>query len=113
MTDDLDALANHTISRSSLTPDELRPRVATLGARWRVVGPDLVCELAGQTGMTTCGAAVAYATELADELDHHPHIVMDYPRTTLAIHTHDQQAITLLDLVWAARLERWLRAHGW
>jgi pterin-4a-carbinolamine dehydratase len=113
MADDLDALAALAINRSSLAEDELRARVGVLGARWSIKPPDLVCALAGQTGMMKCGAAVAYATELADDMDHHPHIVMDYPGTTLAIHTHDQNAITLLDLVWAARLERWLREHGW
>jgi pterin-4a-carbinolamine dehydratase len=114
MSDDLDALASNTISsRASLTADELRERVAALGARWSIKGPDLVCELAGQKGMTKCGEAIAHATALADEMDHHPHIVMDYPGTTLAIHTHDKNAITLLDIVWAARLERWLREHGW
>src|SRR3954465_14978966 len=113
MSDDLDALAGLVINRSSLPEDDLRTRMAVLGARWSIKGPDLVCELAGQKGMMKCGAAVGYATELADDMDHHPHIVMDYPGTTLSIHTHDMNAITLLDLVWAARLERWLREHGW
>ena len=113
MSNDLDALAGLAINRSSLAADDLRARIGVLGARWSLKGPDLVCELVGQKGMMKCGAAVAYATELADDMDHHPHIVMDYPGTTLAIHSHDEKAITLLDLVWAARLERWLREHGW
>jgi pterin-4a-carbinolamine dehydratase len=110
---DLNALAGLAINRSSLTEDELQTRLGVLGARWSIKAPDLVCTLEGQVGMMKCGAAVAYATELADDMDHHPHIVMDYPGTTLAIHTHDEKAITLLDFVWAARLERWLREHGW
>ncbi|MEO8551584.1 MAG: 4a-hydroxytetrahydrobiopterin dehydratase [Kofleriaceae bacterium] len=113
MSDDLEGLANNTVSRANISEAELKSQVVALGSRWTIVGPDLVLTLAGQKGMKKCGEAVGFATQLADEMDHHPHIVMDYPQTTLAIHTHDKQAITLLDLVWAARLERWLRDHGW
>lgn len=88
-------------------------QIRALGTRWKVIGPDLVVTLAGQKGMTKCGEAVAYATKLSDEMDHHPHIVMDYPQTTLAIHTHDQNAITAKDYEWANKLEHWLREHGW
>lgn len=88
-------------------------QIRALGKRWAIVGPDLVVTLAGQKGMTKCGEAVAYATTLSDEMDHHPHIVMDYPQTTLAIHTHDKNAITDTDWKWANRFEQWLRANGW
>lgn len=97
----------------SVSREEIAAQVAQLGARWSVDGIDLVLVLAGPKGMAKCGAAVAYATTLADEMDHHPDIVMAYPRTTLKIHTHDAQAITSLDLDYAARLERWLRANDW
>jgi pterin-4a-carbinolamine dehydratase len=46
-------------------------------------------------------------------MDHHPRIVLEYAGMTLSIHTHDAKAITVTDLVYAARLERWLRANGW
>ena len=55
----------------------------------------------------------SYAASLADEMDHHPTIVLEYAGLTLKIHTHDARAITLIDLVYAARLERWLRTSGW
>ncbi len=113
MSDDLDALANTPITRTAPSPTELARQVASLGSRWSVAGADLKLELAGKPGMKACGEAIAFATALADELDHHPHVEMDYPQTTLAIHTHDVHAITVLDLVYAARLERWLRGHGW
>ena len=113
MPDDLDALASHTVSRSQLTPLQLQEEVAALGARWSIAGPDLKLELRGPKGMTKCGEAVAYATALADEMEHHPKIVMEYPGTVLTIHTHDKQAITVIDFVYAARLEKWLREHGW
>jgi 4a-hydroxytetrahydrobiopterin dehydratase len=98
---------------STVSREQVAAHVAQLGARWSVEGIDLVLVLAGPKGMAKCGAAVAYATALADEMDHHPDIVMSYPRTTLRIHTHDAHAITSRDLDYAARLERWLRANGW
>ena len=110
---DLDSLTAQTISYSTLTADQVNEQVEALGARWSVDGIDLKCELAGQTGMKKCGEAVAHATALADEMDHHPSIRMEYPATVLTIHTHDQKAITMIDIIYAARLEGWLRANGW
>jgi pterin-4a-carbinolamine dehydratase len=109
---DLESLASNTLSRTVLAQDQLQQEVAALGSRWSIDGIDLRCDLRGQV-MSKCGAAVAYATQLADELDHHPRIVLEFPGTALWIHTHDQNAITVLDLVYAARFERWLRANGW
>jgi pterin-4a-carbinolamine dehydratase len=113
MSDDLDALASNTISRSTMSQADVEHQLEALGPRWSIVGPDLVLTLAGPKGMEKAGAAVAYATALADEMDHHPSIAMEYPKTTMRIHTHDKKAITLLDFVWAARDERWLRDQAW
>jgi 4a-hydroxytetrahydrobiopterin dehydratase len=113
MPDDLDALAMNTVNRSTLTKAELEEQLSALGSRWSIAGPDLQLTLAGPKGMAKAGAAVAYATQLADEMDHHPSIAMEYPATTMKIHTHDKKAITLTDFVWAARVERWLRENGW
>ncbi len=112
MPDDLDALASNTVG-PSVSKDEIANQIAQLGPRWSVDGLDLKLVLSGSKGMARCGAAVAYAATLADEMDHHPEIAMAYAGTTLKIHTHDKKAITLLDLVYAARLERWLRDHEW
>lgn len=109
---DLDSLASNTVGRTKLTPEQLQQEVTALGSRWAVAGTELRCELRGAT-MTKCSEAAAYAASLADEMDHHPRIVMEYGGTTLTIHTHDQNAITTVDLVYAARFERWLRTHGW
>jgi len=109
---DLDSLASNTLSRSTLGPDQLAQEVAALGPRWSIAGPDLRCDLVGAT-MTKCGEAAAYAAKLADEMEHHPRIIMEYGGTALLIHTHDANAITVMDLVYAARFERWLRSNGW
>ena len=112
MPEDLDTLASHTISRSMLTPAQVQDEVTALGSRWSIAGEDLKLELRGAP-MTQCGAAVAYAASLADEMEHHPSIAVEFGGTTLKIHSHDKNAITVIDLVYAGRLEQWLRAHGW
>lgn len=109
---DLDSLASNTISRSPIPEGQLQQEVAALGPRWAIVGRELRCELRGKT-MTQYGEAAAYASRLADELDHHPRIELAYGGLNLMINTHDQNAITVTDLVYAARLEKWLRTNGW
>lgn len=112
MAADLEDLANVTVgSRSALTPREVTNELTTLGDRWSVDGPDLRLDLKGP--MKRTGAAAAQAGALADELDHHPSLTLEHAGLTLRIHTHDKHAITVLDFIYAARLEQWLRANGW
>jgi pterin-4a-carbinolamine dehydratase len=109
---DLDSIASNTLSRSALGTDQLQQEVTALGPRWSIAGSELRCELRGAP-MTKCGEAAAYAAKLADEMDHHPRILLEYAGMALEIHTHDKNAITVTDLVYAARFEKWLRANGW
>jgi len=109
---DLESMASNTLSRTALTPDQLNQEVAALGTRWSIENNELRLDLTGQP-MTKTGQAAAYAAQLADELDHHPRILLEYVGMALTIHTHDLKAITVIDLVYAARLERWLRSNGW
>ena len=90
----------------------MKEQLAALGARWSIVGPDLQLELTGAT-MTKYGAVAAHAAVIADEMNHHPTITLEYGRLTLRIHTHDQKAITQLDWDYARKLEDWLREAGW
>ena len=113
MAADLDSLNAQTISTSTLSDEQIREQIAALGERWSIDGVDLKLVLKGPVGMAKCGAAVAHATQIADEMNHHPTIHMEYPGTTLTIHTHDKKAITMIDFVYAARLEGWLRRNGW
>ena len=111
MADELDDLANHTVTtRGSLTPHEVTTELAALGERWSIDGPDLRLDLKGS--MTKTGAVAAHIGALADELDHHPSLSLEYAGLVLKIHTHDKGAITVLDLVFAARLEQSLRAKA-
>lgn len=111
MPTDLDTLATRTISRSRLDDQQLAHEVTTLGPRWSTERGKLVLRLRGP--MTRTGAVAAHAGALADEIDHHPNIALEYAGLTLEIDTHDAKAITMLDLVYAARLEQWLRDNGW
>ena len=109
---DLDSMASETLSRSALGAEQLQQEVAALGPRWAIAGSELRCELRGAP-MAKYGEAAAYASALADEMDHHPRIVLEYGGFTLTINTHDKKAITVTDLVYAARFEKWLRGAGW
>jgi 4a-hydroxytetrahydrobiopterin dehydratase len=107
----LDDLATHTISRDGISLKEIARELDALGPRWSVVDGELRLWLPGP--MSRTGVAAAFCGTLADELDHHPRIVLEYAGMTLSIVTHDAGAITVLDLVYAARVEQWLRANGW
>jgi pterin-4a-carbinolamine dehydratase len=109
---DLDSLATRTVNRKGLSDDELAKEVALLGPRWSITEGELRLDLKGP-GMTRTCAASAYAGKLADELDHHPRVVIDYHGMVMTLHTHDAKAITAFDLVYAARFEKWLRGNGW
>ena len=90
---------------------KLERELAALGARWSIADNQLRLSLRGP--MTRTGEVAAFAGKLADEMDHHPTILIEYAGLTLSINTHDKQAITELDLSYCTRLETWLRDNGW
>lgn len=107
----LDDVATASISRDGLSEDELARELDALGPRWTVEDGALRLEVAGTMAKT--GAAAAFAGTLADELDHHPRIVLDGGAMHLSIRTPDARTVTVIDLVFAARVEQWLRHNGW
>jgi len=111
MGNDIDGLASNTLGRKKLDPEQIAGELNALGARWSVAGPDIQLTLAVKPMVKAVEVAAA-AAKLADEMDHHPRIVIEYQGITLSIHTHDASGITMMDLVYAARLERWLREKG-
>src|ERR1700685_3385333 len=110
-TPDLDHLANQTTSQAALKPEQLAAEVGVLGPHWTIADNELKLVLKGVPMAKHADVATA-AAKLADELDHQPTITLEYAGLTIRINTHDANAITMLDLVWAARLEAWLRANG-
>jgi len=108
---DLDAITSYTLGRKKLDPSQVSGELAALGPRWKLDGLDLKLSLDVKP-MAKAAAIATTAAKLADEMDHHPTITLEYKGITLAIHTHDANGITMTDMVYAARLERWLRANG-
>jgi 4a-hydroxytetrahydrobiopterin dehydratase len=109
---DLEAIASYTLGRKKLDPGQVGEELAALGSRWSVAGIDLRLDLPVKP-MVKAAAVVGAAAAIADDLDHHPTITVEYKGVTLAIHTHDAGGLTITDFVYAARLERWLRAQGY
>jgi serine/threonine-protein kinase len=109
-TPEIESIADITISGARLGPEELAREVKTLGPRWSIDHNELVFVMQ-RPKMADLAQAISHIAEVADEMDHHPRVVVVPPRLELAIRTND--AITVLDLVFAARLEQWLRERSW
>jgi pterin-4a-carbinolamine dehydratase len=101
-------ISDQTVSRDILSADELAREVQQLGKRWSLVGPGLVLEVQSRE-MQKLASVVAMAAAIADEMDHQPVISIDVPCLRLTI----PNAATVHDLVFAARLEQWLRDLSW
>jgi pterin-4a-carbinolamine dehydratase len=107
----IDDISTNQISRDGLPPDDLARELDALGPRWTVVGGGLHLAVPGP--MSRTGVAVAFIGTLADELDHHPRIALDRHAMTLSIRTDGTDTVTIIDLVFAERVEQWLRGNGW
>ncbi len=101
-------ISDMTVSRTRLEHGELVREVQQLGKRWSLAGADLVCDLYSRE-MTKLAGAVGSAASIADEMEHHPTISIEFPHLRLTI----ARATNVVDLVFAARLEAWLRDNGW
>jgi 4a-hydroxytetrahydrobiopterin dehydratase len=109
---DLEAIASSTLARKKLDAAAISAEIATLGARWSLAGDELRLDLPVKP-MSAAAEVVGEAAAIADDLDHHPTITVEYAGVKLAINTHDVGGLTMTDLVFAARLERWLRTQGY
>jgi serine/threonine-protein kinase len=101
-------ISEQTVSRDRLEAADLKREVQQLGKRWQLVGPDLVLEVHSRE-MHKLAAVVANAAAIADEMEHHPKIAIEFPCLRVTI----PAAGAVLDLVFAARLEQWLRDQAW
>jgi pterin-4a-carbinolamine dehydratase len=106
-----DDISTARISLDGVTPFELAHELEALGPRWAAEGGALYLVLSGP--MSRTGVAVAFIGTLADELGHYPRVLLEREAMTLKIQTPDVSHITVIDLVFAGRLEQWLRANGW
>ena len=109
---EMEQLADQTLSRQLMDPALLAREVKQLGKRWSLDGTTLKLELFDRS-MARLATVVMYASAIADEIDHQPSIAVCAPTLTLTIEAYDGKAVTVLDLVFAARIEQWLRENGW
>jgi serine/threonine protein kinase len=109
---EMEQLTDQTLSRQLLDPVVLAREVKQLGKRWTLDGTSLKLELFDRS-MAKLSQVIAYASTVADEIDHQPMIAVRAPKLTLTIKAYDGKAIAVLDLVFAARIEQWLRDTGW
>jgi len=100
-----------TTSTSLLDPAWLTQQIEMLGERWSLTGDGLRLSVRGS--MRRTAALVSIAAAIGTELAHYPAITLDAIHLELTIYTRQVNAITKLDLIYAARLEMWLREHGY
>jgi serine/threonine-protein kinase len=104
----IDKLSDQTVSRTQLAPAELAREVQQLGKRWTLADTDLVVDIYSRE-MKKLADAFSAAAAIADEMEQQPKVVIDFPRLRLTI----PKATAVVDLVYAARIEAWLRDNGW
>lgn len=105
---ELSDLSDQTVSKTQLSSGELQREVKALGTRWSLVHGDLILDLYSRQ-MVKLASAISAAAAIADELEHHPMLAVAFPHLRMTIPT----AMTVVDLVFAARFEAWLRDNGW
>jgi hypothetical protein len=96
------------VSRTQLAPAELAREVQSLGKRWTLADTDLVVDIYSRE-MTKLAEAFTAAAAIADEMEQQPRVAVEFPRLRLTI----PKATAVVDLVFAARIEAWLRDNGW
>ncbi|MGE5187140.1 MAG: serine/threonine-protein kinase [Acidobacteriota bacterium] len=104
----LDDISDRTVSGTRLTPEEIAREVKALGKRWSVVAGDLQLDVYDEQ-LARLAQVIATAGEIADDMGHLPRIVVEPPHLVLSL----RDASEVVDLVFAARLEQWLRTNGW
>ena len=101
-------LSDQTVSRTLLSPGELAREVKALGKRWSLVNDDLVLDVHSRQ-MVKLASVINGIALIADEMEHPPQVSVAFPHLRVTI----PKAMTVVDLVFAARVEAWLRDNGW
>jgi 4a-hydroxytetrahydrobiopterin dehydratase len=86
-----------------LSADEIASRLTSL-AGWEQLG-DTLCK---QYAFADFKSAMTFANRvaaIAEELDHHPDILIEYDTVTLTLSSHDAGGITARDFRLAARID--------
>src|SRR5262249_20224249 len=99
-------ISDQTLSGARLTRAELEREVRQLGKRWALAGDDLEVVVYSRE-MARFARVIDQVAVLSDELELRPRIVVEFPRLAVTI----KAASTVGELIFAARLEQWLREH--
>ena len=86
-----------------LEQDEIDNRLKELNG-WRQDGPRIARDFA----LPSFKAAMAFVNrvaEVAEEMDHHPDITINYTRVSLSITTHSEGGLTRRDFRLAGRID--------
>jgi 4a-hydroxytetrahydrobiopterin dehydratase len=97
--------------RLALTPDQIAQQLSQLsGWRWVESAPCLMKSWTFESfgHVMTCLAQIA---ELAEQLDHHPHITTCYTFLQIQLSTHDIQGISTLDIQLATMIDSLIHRH--
>jgi pterin-4a-carbinolamine dehydratase len=97
-----------TVSRTQLSSGELLREVKALGKRWSLEHGDLHLDVYSRQ-MAKLASVIGGIAAISDEMEHFPKVQLAHPRLRVTIPT----AMTVVDLVFAARVEAWLRDNGW
>jgi serine/threonine-protein kinase len=101
-------ISDKTISPTRLTPTHLAREVKQLGKRWTLVGDELVLDLHDRQ-LTRLAEVIASVASIADEMELQPRIAIEYPHLRIVL----RDGASVVELVFAARIEQWLRDHAW
>jgi len=101
-------ISDMTVSRTQLSSGELLREVKALGKRWSLEHGDLHLDVYSRQ-MAKLASVIGGIAAISDEMEHFPKVQLAHPRLRVTIPT----AMTVVDLVFAARVEAWLRDNGW
>ena len=87
-----------------LTPEEISDRLKE-HAGWRQEG-DYILRDFRFAAFTDAMSFVNRVAEVAEEIDHHPDITINYNKVRLTLSTHSEGGVTQKDLDLAARIEK-------
>ena len=86
-----------------LTENEINERLKKVPG-WVRQG-DEISRLYTHAGFTAAIAFVNHVAELAEQMDHHPDILIQYKKVTLTLSTHSAGGLTDLDFILAQKID--------
>jgi 4a-hydroxytetrahydrobiopterin dehydratase len=95
---------------AKLSPEQINEQLKPLSG-WDRKGEAIAKQYTFKTFMDGIGFLNRIAA-IAEQMDHHPDVTINYRRITFALSTHDQGGITEKDFKLAEAIEREFKASG-